>query len=53
MRVEGFTDRVYNTVFPDPAKFMPPAGVFLIAELDGAAGRLRRHPDAVARPRRS
>lgn len=35
MRVEGFTDRVYNTVFPDPAKFTPPAGVFLIAELDG------------------
>ncbi len=35
MRVVGFTDRVYNTVFPDPAKFTPPAGVFLIAELDG------------------
>jgi GNAT superfamily N-acetyltransferase len=35
MRVVGFTDRVYNTVFPDPAKFTPPAGVFMIAELDG------------------
>ena len=35
MRMAGFTDRVYNTVFPDPAKFAPPAGVFLIAELDG------------------
>jgi GNAT superfamily N-acetyltransferase len=35
MRVEGFTDRVYNTVFPDPAKFTPPSGVFLIAELNG------------------
>ena len=35
MRMAGFTDRVYNTVFPAPAKFTPPAGVFLIAELDG------------------
>jgi GNAT superfamily N-acetyltransferase len=42
MRVEGFTDRVYNTVYPDPAKFEPPAGVFIVAELDrspvGCAG---------------
>ena len=37
MRAEGFTDRVYNTVYPDPAKFEPPAGVFIVAELDGTA----------------
>jgi ribosomal protein S18 acetylase RimI-like enzyme len=28
----------YRTVFPDPAHFVPPAGVFLIASLDDSAG---------------
>ena len=38
----------YRTVFPDPAHFLAPAGVFLIASLDDGAGdprhRMRRHP---------
>ena len=39
MRTLGFEDRVYNTVFPDPAKFTPPAGVFLVvSEGDEVAG---------------
>lgn len=39
MRAAGF-DRAageYRTVFPDPARFTPPAGVFLVVEADGVA----------------
>src|SRR4051794_21237963 len=38
MRVAGFLAResAYRTLYPDPAKFEPPAGVFLVADLDGA-----------------
>lgn len=38
MRAAGFdpTAGTYRTVFPDPARFIPPAGVFLVVDLDGA-----------------
>lgn len=39
MRAAGF-DRAageYRTVFPDPARFTPPAGVFLVVGADGVA----------------
>lgn len=37
MRVAGFLARDidYRRLYPDPARFEPPAGVFLIAEVDG------------------
>jgi len=37
MRSDGFTrqERDYRTVFPDPTKFEPPAGIFIVAEVDG------------------
>lgn len=39
MRAAGFDPAAgaYRTVFPDPARFLPPAGVFLVVEADGAA----------------
>lgn len=39
MRAAGFDPAAgaYRTVFPDPARFVPPAGVFLVVEADGAA----------------
>ncbi len=39
MRAAGFDPNAgsYLSVFPDPARFVPPAGVFLVVEADGAA----------------
>ncbi|QEO10825.1 GNAT family N-acetyltransferase [Protaetiibacter larvae] len=38
MRVHGFdTEGGYRIVFPDPARFVEPAGVFLVAEAEGRA----------------
>ena len=34
----GFTGGTYTTTFPDPAQFVPPRGVFLIAEGEDLAG---------------
>lgn len=38
MRAAGFDPAAgsYRTVFPDPARFVPPAGLFLVVEADGA-----------------
>jgi len=38
MRAAGFDPAAgnYRTVFPDPARFVPPAGVFLVVEAEGA-----------------
>lgn len=52
MRAETFPGGAYRTVFPDPAVFEPPAGVFVIVcDDDGAAagcGGIRRIDDAPA-----
>jgi GNAT superfamily N-acetyltransferase len=49
MRAEGFPGGTYRTTYPDPAAFVPPVGVFLIAEdEEGTArgcGGIRRIPD--------
>lgn len=39
MRAAGFDPAAgaYRTVFPDPARFVAPAGVFLVVESDGGA----------------
>jgi GNAT superfamily N-acetyltransferase len=39
MRAAGFDPAAggYRTVFPDPARFVPPAGMFLLVEAEGAA----------------
>lgn len=37
LRAETFPGRAYTTVFPDPAAFEPPAGVFLVVEHEGRA----------------
>jgi ribosomal protein S18 acetylase RimI-like enzyme len=38
-RIATFPDPAgYTTTFPDPALFVPPAGVFLIADVDSATG---------------
>lgn len=48
-RAEGFPDNAYTTVFPDPATFEPPAGVFLVVTSDGGrdvgCGGIRRVAD--------
>ncbi|MBD7957018.1 GNAT family N-acetyltransferase [Microbacterium sp. Sa4CUA7] len=49
MRAESFPGQAYRTVFPDPASFTPPAGVFLlVVDDDGRAvgcGGIRRIPE--------
>ncbi|MBZ4488595.1 GNAT family N-acetyltransferase [Microbacterium sp. cx-55] len=49
MRAAGFPGGAYRTTYPDPAAFVPPAGVFVIAEDDAGAARgcggIRRIPD--------
>jgi ribosomal protein S18 acetylase RimI-like enzyme len=49
MRAETFPGGTYRTTYPDPAAFVPPAGVFLVAEdAEGTArgcGGIRRIPD--------
>ena len=49
MRAEGFPGGTYRTTYPDPAAFVPPAGVFLIAEDETGTARgcggIRRIPD--------
>ena len=39
MRAAGFDPAAgsYRTVFPDPARFVPPAGLFLLVETEGTA----------------
>ncbi|ROQ38189.1 ribosomal protein S18 acetylase RimI-like enzyme [Frondihabitans sp. PhB188] len=38
-RIATFPDPVgYTTTFPEPAAFVPPAGVFLVADVEGASG---------------
>lgn len=37
-RAEGFPGHTYRTVFPDPAAFEAPAGVFLVVEDDEGHG---------------
>lgn len=39
MRAEGFPGGTYRTTYPDPTAFVPPAGVFLIAEDEAGAAR--------------
>jgi ribosomal protein S18 acetylase RimI-like enzyme len=34
----GFTGGTYTTTFPDPARFVPPRGVFLVVEGEDLAG---------------
>jgi ribosomal protein S18 acetylase RimI-like enzyme len=34
----GFTGGTYTTTFPDPTQFVPPRGVFLVAEAEDLAG---------------
>ena len=34
----GFTGGTYTTTFPDPDRFVPPAGVFLVVEGEDLAG---------------
>jgi len=34
----GFTGGTYKTTFPDPAQFVPPRGVFVVAEAEDLAG---------------
>jgi len=49
MRGETFPDRAYTPVFPDPAAFEPPAGIFLgVADDEGedvGCGGIRRIAD--------
>jgi ribosomal protein S18 acetylase RimI-like enzyme len=42
----GFTGGTYKTTFPDPAQFVPPRGVFVVAE----AERLDQHGDLAGEP---
>lgn len=48
-RAAGFPDSAYTTVFPDPATFTPPAGVFLVVVGDDGpevgCGGIRRIAD--------
>lgn len=39
MRAEGFPGGTYRTTYPDPAAFVPPAGVFLVAEDEAGTAR--------------
>lgn len=49
VRAAGFPGGAYRTTFPDPATFVPPAGVFLVLDDDGGlaagCGGIRRLPD--------
>ena len=49
MRAEGFPGGTYRTTYPDPAAFVPPAGVFLVIEDETGTARgcggIRRLPD--------
>ena len=55
MRAESFPGQAYRTVFPDPAAFTPPAGVFLLVIDDEGrtvgCGGIRRIPDGPRGPR--
>lgn len=51
MRTDSFPGGGYSTTFPDPAAFVPPAGVFLAIDEDGVAvgcGGVRRIADGEA-----
>lgn len=52
LRAEGFPGGGYRTVFPDPAAFVEPNGVFLVLFDDAGAalgcGGIRRIPDGPA-----
>jgi GNAT superfamily N-acetyltransferase len=51
MRTDTFPGGGYSTTFPDPAAFVPPAGVFLAIDEDGVAvgcGGVRRIADGEA-----
>lgn len=54
-RAAGFPGNAYTTVFPDPAVFTPPAGVFLVVagddDRDVGCGGIRRIADGPAGPR--
>lgn len=54
MRGETFPDRAYTPVFPDPAAFEPPAGIFLVVADDegedvgcGGIRRIADGPDGI------
>lgn len=54
MRGETFPDRVYTPVFPEPAAFEPPAGIFLVVADDegedvgcGGIRRIADGPDGI------
>lgn len=53
-RIATFPDPAgYRTTFPDPSLFTPPAGVFVVVDLDSgeqgvACGGVRRIPDGAA-----
>ncbi len=55
VRAEGFPGAAYTTVFPTPAAFEPPAGVFLVVTTDEGrdvgCGGIRRIADGPAGPR--
>lgn len=55
MRVSTFPGHAYTTVFPDPAIFQPPAGVFVVVHDDEhrsvGCGGIRRIDDGPRGPR--
>lgn len=55
VRTEEFPGATYTTVFPDPAAFVPPAGVFLVVTDDDGhdvgCGGIRRIADGPDGPR--